>query len=77
MKKNNWIIIILVVVALLGGWFYWSQWRPSTIRKNCAEEIKSNAPVTLNYRYGIKHNSIDDKQYEDRIFTACMRAKGL
>ena len=30
------IILILILVAILGGTFYWFQWRPTQIRKECS-----------------------------------------
>ena len=36
---KNKIILILVILGLVGGWFYWYQWRPVQIRKECLEEV--------------------------------------
>mgnify|MGYP001585033674 FL=1 len=38
-KKYWWIIII---VLLLVGMFYWFQWRPAQIRKECGVELVSS-----------------------------------
>ena len=31
------IILILIILAILGGVFYWYEWRPTQIRKGCAQ----------------------------------------
>lgn len=37
--KNIYIVIkILILIVILGGMFYWFEWRPSEIRKSCAHE---------------------------------------
>lgn len=38
-KKNT--LIAIVVLLLATALFYWFQWRPSSIRKSCAEEATS------------------------------------
>jgi len=32
------IILIIIILAILGGAFYWFQWRPSQIRKECSRD---------------------------------------
>lgn len=43
MKRLIVVVLILLltasVVAGALGWFYWFQWRPSEIRKECSNEI--------------------------------------
>jgi len=34
--KQYWLIIVIVLVVF-GGLFYWFQWRPSQIRKECSK----------------------------------------
>ena len=38
--KENWfkISIIVVILIVIGGVFYWFEWRPSQIRKNCIKQ---------------------------------------
>ena len=33
-----WMLIfsVLIIFSIIGGWFYWSQWRPSNIRHDCS-----------------------------------------
>ncbi len=35
------VYIALAGLLMLIGWFYWFQWRPSEIRKNCFKEVYS------------------------------------
>ncbi len=38
-KKNKNVLLTIVGVAIIaGGLFYWFQWRPSEIRKQCSQE---------------------------------------
>jgi len=38
-KAINWIIIGTIIV-IISGLFYWYEWRPSEVRKNCYREAK-------------------------------------
>jgi len=40
---KNKIILIVIIAALLGGVFYWFQWRPTQIRKECSEKVIEGA----------------------------------
>lgn len=59
-KENRGFLIVLAVVAfaLLGGWFYWFQWRPSNIRMTCYRET-----IGRNDNW-IKSNSDGDKEWK-------------
>jgi len=39
-KKYWWVIIIVVVISSA---FYWYEWRPSQIRKECVQQILESA----------------------------------
>lgn len=58
-SKNNLLTIYLIICLIfIAGWFYWFQWRPTQIRKECLNEVKEKAKdkTTLdegNYLYGI------------------------
>ena len=43
--RQNWfkIGLLIIVIAVAGGVFYWFQWRPSQIRKECSEKIIEGA----------------------------------
>lgn len=38
MKNINNNKIIALVIILMFGWFYWFQWRPTNIRKECVKK---------------------------------------
>ena len=63
--KDNKIIILIIVIIF--GWFYWFQFRPSQIRKDCYIKIKGQTMTAqlgnLRYRtclaeYGIKPENL-------------------
>ena len=41
-KKTIIIPLILIILILGGGVFYWFQWRPTQIRKNCYNSAIKN-----------------------------------
>lgn len=63
------IFMFLIFFLLLAGWFYWFQWRPSEIRKNCLKETIAQSKINssgLNTYYkvcltkhGMKTESIE------------------
>ncbi len=42
MHKRN-LVIIALLLPFISGWFYWFQWRPSAIRRDCAASAKELA----------------------------------
>ena len=54
-KKFTILIILLAIFILIGGAFYWYEWRPTKIRKNCTWK---QAEVDFRYiggsHYGVK-----------------------
>ena len=40
MEKQSKYIPFVLIMLILAGLFYWYEWRPSTIRKNCYKEAK-------------------------------------
>ena len=70
--KENWfkIIILLVIVGL----FYWYEWRPSQIKKECFEKASDFSTEAI----GKQGGSVDsfDKTY-DFIYKNCLRKEGL
>lgn len=73
MKQS--FIIILIIVAILGIGFYWYQWRPAEIRKECIglypkafEEYFDNSKLGMLSNFTNK----DIENYEK-----CLRERGL
>jgi len=54
------------ISIVLLGLFYWFQWRPSQIRKNCNEEVVQR----------IKEDDIKSTYY-DLLFKVCLNKNGL
>ncbi len=72
MKKTIWVIIILILL-LSGGAFYWFGYRPSAIKKSCAEAVKTSASkYDLDNAFGYL-----DKRNEDKYYSNCLRLRGL
>ena len=66
-KNKVWIIVIL----LIAGWFYWFQWRPVEIRKDCSV-IAMNGALKENGNNG----RYVQKQY-DHYYGVCLQSAGL
>jgi hypothetical protein len=68
-KKYWWAIII---VLFIGGSFYWFQWRPSIIRKDCYDTAREEA---------IKKLDREDKKFNgddyDTYYKWCLEKNGL
>lgn len=66
--KQYWLIIVIILI-LSGGYFYWFQWRPSQIAKECNKEAVEKAKE-------VKDGSQAIKIY-DICYKSCLREKGL
>lgn len=69
--KENWfrITIVLLVLAIAGLSFYWYEWRPYKIRKECA----------LNVGDLIKNAEVKDSDLPalEYVYSICIRVRGL
>lgn len=67
--KENWfkVAVLLVMVSL----FYWYEWRPSEIKKNCHE----TATIPLGKR-SLESFAITQGLYEE-FYQKCLRKNGL
>ena len=77
MKKINLplkILVVTIVLSLITGWFYWFQWRPSEIRKECAKvsEDKIN-----NLTDDSQNRAIYTEKLFNSLFQACAQEHGL
>ena len=61
MKKKEALIVLFIL--LITGWFYWFQWRPSEIRKECVPS-----------GFGTTHNG-DEKNL--LAYELCIHRHGL
>lgn len=62
---NKQFIYIILAILMIGGLFYWYEWRPSNIRQDCMNRFK---------KIEMKISSIDI--YKD-IYTLCLHQNGL
>ncbi len=42
-ENKSRILLIFLSTILIAGWFYWFQWRPSEIRKECFKNISAKS----------------------------------
>ncbi len=82
-KTTMKLSLVLIGLLLLTGWFYWFQWRPSEIRKECyiyatEEATKGNeGGDLLIYDYLSKKDvASKDGDYKS-YFTECLMKNGL
>ncbi len=71
MSKKQYIGIIILAVIILGVAFYWYNYRPSQIKKECFEIARKSA---------IEKSGLKDKFYKDDYDTYykwCLQKKGL
>ncbi|MFA6076803.1 MAG: hypothetical protein WC735_01865 [Candidatus Paceibacterota bacterium] len=69
MKKNYIILIISVLVVIAGFLFYWYEYRPNNIRKECAGGNLTGLSALERYSPGINFNK--DK------YESCLHRNGL
>ncbi|MFH1822511.1 MAG: hypothetical protein ABH830_02305 [Patescibacteria group bacterium] len=70
-KKYWWVIIIFLI---LSGAFYWFQWRPTQIRKECFKVKQETREV-----YSPLRSVSDEKmeEYAETNYQDCLRKHGL
>lgn len=71
--SKNWvkIIVIVFVLILIGGTFYWFQWRPAQIRKECGQR-KNFCIVNYDDNDTYKCLILEQIRYRD-----CLMSNGL
>lgn len=73
MTKSIKIIHGLVILAILGFAFYWYEWRPTQIRKDCINYVNSGTlSGTPNAEQLLKINFINENEYNK-----CIKQHGL
>ena len=58
--KENWFKFVILLVIF--GLFYWYEWRPSEIKKECAEKTQKSVLVS---------------KLHDNLYNQCLRENGL
>lgn len=61
-------IIALLLIIIGTGWFYWYEWRPSQIRKECS--LKSYYPLDMS-------KILQSDSEKDQSYKECLRVNGL
>jgi len=86
--KENWFktLAVLFLLSLGIGLFYWYEWRPSEIKKECVNMAKEKATKLLKTRSELSgYNKYDDEikkglylrdDYE-ALYQNCLRENGL
>ncbi len=75
------VLLAIVLIAVLVYLFYWFQWRPSEIRKGCAEIVKLPSKIMLSFdpttsTYKADGAKTDQKDYENRL-KKCLYERGI
>ena len=76
LRLDNRSLLIIIFLLLLSGWFFWFQYRPSEIRKECQSKstqlviskVKQTGSNLLNPRI---------QEYGEFVYELCLHKKGL
>ena len=86
MNKKIIIISSILIILILAGAFYWFQWRPTQIRKNCYAEAKEKAISLLGKKVADEPSQYSDMAKQGNkflkddfqfLYQNCLRAHGL
>ena len=73
--KTSWLFasliigVIVMILVIIGGWFYWFQWRPAEARRKCSIEA---AKVE-----GSNSNIYNFRAMYDVVLSHCLSKRGL
>ncbi len=84
MSKKQYMGIIILAVTILGFAFYWYEYRPSQIKKECfaiaqeeaKELLKIKAEISGEYKEAVERG-LSLKDDVESIYKNCLRKKGL
>jgi len=83
-KLKQYRSIILLVVIILGGLFYWYEWRPVEVRKACSQKSQDEAIKSLKTRseFSDKYEKAAEKGLmskddADFYYRRCLNKYGL
>ncbi len=76
--------IIIVILFIFGASFYWYEWRPSQIKKECYKEAteeainltKTKAEISNTYKEFAEKNMFRKDDFES-YYKGCLKKKGL
>lgn len=72
MSKKQYIGLIILVVIIFASLFYWYEYRPSQIKKECYNAAKEKAIE----RDGLSNGQFRKESY-DTYYGWCLQEKGL
>ena len=71
-KLKEYKYIIIIALLVLGVAFYWYEWRPIQIRKECSRISQSSYELGSRFRTAINPFASPDERYQ-----SCLRNMGL
>jgi len=89
MKNRLAFLFLLLILLLLVGWFYWFQYRASSIRKNCYEWSRNRARELYRRKVDLSPGEPSDKERtiieqgmflkadQDNYYEDCLHKEGL
>lgn len=76
MAKRLMIISLLLTALVIGGLlFYWFQWRPTELRKQCHLETEAFGKTQAGFAEALIPD--ETKKERDEFFENCLRSKGV
>lgn len=76
MSKAKFITLVLILLLIVGGVFYWFQYRPSEIRKKCIAIAKEGKNLSGVFE---KYDLYTSRGFEqaNRDYSDCLVGEGL
>lgn len=72
--KYRWLLLVAVLIA---AWFYWYEWRPSQIRKDCDEAAsKPSEEFSVGERV-VDITGTGKQELIEKKYMNCLRSRGL
>lgn len=77
LTKENWFKIVAgtAILTVVGGAFYWYQWRPSQARITCAEKAKEFLKTVAAKEGDLP--PLDGQRAYDLSYENCMHGRGF
>ena len=72
-KQILYFVTLLVVATLLVASFYWFEWRPTQIKKECHEYAQRTHEMQASYL----NPDIDVNEWNQGVYEYCLREHGL
>lgn len=76
--------VILIPILVVGGWFYWFHYRPTSIRGRCAEYAKNKVTkFKIDKKLKLQDGSYiypsikQQKELYDFVYETCIKERGL